>query len=88
MPAITDADRRAAQDLRVILADICGFWHQPGDDSPLCLALAKHRQDAEARLMDKLVPLFSPATPEPVPAQALLPRPAELLQAQVVKLSA
>lgn len=88
MTRITDADRHAAQELRVTLADICGFWHQPGDDSPLCLALAKHRQAAEERLADKLVPLFSaPATsPEPDAGSPLgpvaAPRPAE------VKLSA
>lgn len=63
MPAIIDADRRAAQDLRVVLADICGFWHQLGDDSPLCLALARHRQEAEVRMTDKLVPLFTAAMP-------------------------
>lgn len=88
MPAITDADRRAAQELRVILADICGFWHQLGDDSPLCLALAKHRQDAETSLMDKLVPLFPAATSDQVSAQTVRLRPAALPCAAEVKLSA
>jgi hypothetical protein len=64
MTRITDADRHAAQELRVVLADISGFWHQPGDDSPLCLALAKHRQAAEERLTDKLVPLFPASVAE------------------------
>jgi hypothetical protein len=59
MTRITDADRQAAHDLRVILADICGFWHPVGDESPLCVALAEHRRAAEQRLADKLVPLFS-----------------------------
>jgi hypothetical protein len=51
---ITDADREAANALRVILADICGFWHKPGDDSPLCIALARHREEAETRLAAKI----------------------------------
>ena len=50
---IIDADREAANALRVVLADIGGFWHKPGDDSPLCLALARHREEAEARLAEK-----------------------------------
>jgi hypothetical protein len=54
---ITDADREAANALRVILADICGFWHSPGDDSPLCQALAQHREAAEARLAATTVPM-------------------------------
>lgn len=85
MPAITDADRLAAQNLRVILADVCGFWHQLDDESPLCQALARHRQEAEARLMDKLVPLFPVAGAEetaPPPARpwppAALPRTVKL----------
>lgn len=59
MTRITDADRHAAQELRVILADISGFWHLPGEESPLLLALARHRQAAEQQMMEKLVPLFS-----------------------------
>lgn len=82
MSRITDADRQAAQELRVILADISGFWHQPGDDSPLCLALARHRQAAEQRLSDKLVPLF----PVPVADRSL--RPAAERRTRAVKLSA
>lgn len=89
MPAIIDADRRAAQDLRVVLADICGFWHQLGDDSPLCLALARHRQEAEARMTDKLVPLFPAAAavedaPNPERGRPLRKRPCD----DGVKLSA
>ena len=57
---ITDADRQAALSLRVILADTCGFWHPIGDDSPLCVALARHRIQAEQRLIEKIVPLPSP----------------------------
>lgn len=86
MTRITDADRAAAQELRVILADICGFWHQPGDNSPICLALARHRQAAEARTMNKLVPLF------PAPASAaeadLSLRPAARPSRGAIKLSA
>lgn len=55
--SITDADREAAKALRVILADISGYWHKPGDDSPLCQALAQHREAAEACLATKLTPL-------------------------------
>lgn len=54
---ITEADREAANALRAILADICGFWHSPGDDSPLCLALARHRVEAEQRTAEKLAPI-------------------------------
>lgn len=53
MHRITDVDRAAAEELRVLLADISGFWHRAGDDSPLCIALARHRADAERRLMEK-----------------------------------
>jgi len=54
---IIDADREAAKALRAILADICGFWHKPGDDSPLCLARARHRVEAEQRTAEKLAPI-------------------------------
>lgn len=64
MVTITDADRQAAQNLRIILADISGFWHQVGDDSPLCLALARHRREAERRLIEKIVPLPAPRVAE------------------------
>ncbi len=64
---ITDADRKAANDLRVILADICGFWHKLGDDSPLCLALSRHRVEAEQRTAEKLAPITKViATPHQV----------------------
>lgn len=62
---ITDADREAANALRVALADISGFWHAPGDDSPLCQALAQHREAAEARLAARLaMTLSKPAASE------------------------
>lgn len=48
---ITDADREAAQSLRIELADLSGFWHSPGDDGPLCASLARHRIEAEARIL-------------------------------------
>ncbi|MBB3939764.1 hypothetical protein GGR39_001404 [Novosphingobium fluoreni] len=48
MPTVTETDRRAAEDLRAHLADLTGFWHAPGDLSPICLALAAHREMAEA----------------------------------------
>lgn len=88
MTRITEADRQAAQELRVILADICGFWHQPGDDSPLCLALAKHRQAAEERLAEKLVPLFSASAAGPEPDTGAPPRPVAASRTAKVKLSA
>lgn len=50
---ISKADREAAEMLRVILADVSGFWHKPGDDGPLCIALARHRIQAEQRLVEK-----------------------------------
>lgn len=57
MYEITDADREAAERLRIVLADICGFWHQAGDASPLCIALARHRAEAEERMVATIVPL-------------------------------
>jgi hypothetical protein len=57
---ITDADREAANALRVALADICGFWHSPGDDSPICQALARHRIEAERRTAEQLKPIVAP----------------------------
>jgi hypothetical protein len=86
MTRITDADRHAAQELRVILADISGFWHVPGDEGPLCLALARHRQAAEARLADKLVPLF--AVPGAEVTAERPARPARTARVAQVKLSA
>lgn len=66
MHAITEADREAANLLREILADISGFWHHTGDDSPLCQALMRHRIEAEQRLADKLAPFvtLAPAAKE------------------------
>lgn len=80
MTRVTDADRHAAQELRVILADISGFWHVPSDDSPLLLALARHRQAAEARMAEKLIPLFPAAGvhAEAERRRAVSPRPAEV----------
>ncbi len=54
MIPITDADRQAAEALRVVLANITGFWHKPGDDSPICQAMARHREDAEIRLAQEI----------------------------------
>lgn len=51
---IIDADREAAETLRVLLADICGFWHVPGDEGPLTIALARHRIAAEQRTAERL----------------------------------
>jgi hypothetical protein len=63
MQGITDADRDAARMLRETLADLSGFWHKPGDDSALCTALARHRIEAEQRLIEKLTPFLSSAVP-------------------------
>jgi hypothetical protein len=52
----TDHDRQAAEELRVTLANLTGFWHQPGDDGPLCQALTRYREECERRLLDKLLP--------------------------------
>lgn len=66
MPQITDADREAAQSLRVALADLSGFWFKADDDSALCAALAQHRIDAEQELALSLKPIddhvFGPKT--------------------------
>jgi len=66
---ITDDDREAANALRVVLADICGFWHKPGDDSPLCLALARHRLEAERRTGEKLTPITLALAPAHLPIE-------------------
>lgn len=52
MGKVTDADREAAKALRDILAEVSGFWHNCGDESVLCLALARHRAEAERRALD------------------------------------
>lgn len=54
MIAVTDADRIAAEELRRALADVSGFWHLPGDDGPLCLALARHRERTELQLLQRM----------------------------------
>lgn len=55
MGKVTDADREAAKALRDILAEASGFWHNCGDDSMLCLALARHRVEAEKRALDRSI---------------------------------
>lgn len=55
MGEITDADREAAKQLRVILADVCGFWHNSGDEGALCLAFASHRIETESRMLESAV---------------------------------
>lgn len=61
MHGITDADREAANALREVLANVSGFWHNSHDDSALCRALARHRAEAEERLLNKLTPLMKAA---------------------------
>lgn len=54
MHDVTDVDRRAAEELRALLADVSGFWHVPGDDGPLCVAMARHREMCELRLLQSM----------------------------------
>jgi len=54
MHAVEDMDREAAEELRILLADISGFWHRPGDTGPICAALARHRHLAEQRLLQQM----------------------------------
>lgn len=56
-PEITGADRAAAQALRIVLADLSGFWFKADDDSALCAALARHRIETEQRLGRSLKPI-------------------------------
>lgn len=51
---VNDADRKAAEELRAALAGVSGFWHVPGDDGLLCLALARHREQSELQLLEKM----------------------------------
>ena len=53
MHLVTPADRDAAMALRDALADISGFWHRLDDEGPLCQAIARHRIEAEQRLMNQ-----------------------------------
>lgn len=53
MGKVTEADREAAKALRDILAEVSGFWHTCGDESALCLALARHRIEAERRVSER-----------------------------------
>ena len=78
MDAVTDMDREAAEELRVLLAGMSGFWHKPGDAGPLCVALARHRQACEERLLEKIsrLPVNSaaPATADPsTPERSVAP---------------
>lgn len=62
---VTDTDRIAAEELRALLADVSGFWHVPGDDGPLCRALARHRERSELQLLERMGrPAAWSATPE------------------------
>jgi len=70
MIAVTDADRKAAGELRAILADLSGFWHRPDDDGPLCMALAKHREQVETQLLEKV---SSTAVRPPIAETACMP---------------
>jgi hypothetical protein len=54
MISVTEADRKAAEELRAVLADASGFWHLPGDDGPLCIALAQHRERTELHLLTRM----------------------------------
>lgn len=56
MQAVTPADREAALALREALADISGFWYRLDDDGPLCQAIARHRVQAEQRLLRQAFP--------------------------------
>jgi hypothetical protein len=61
MYAVTDADRKAAEELRVLLADVSGFWHVPGDMGPICVAMARHREASERQLLGRTGQAESPA---------------------------
>ncbi|MET1754819.1 hypothetical protein ABVV53_05005 [Novosphingobium sp. RD2P27] len=54
MHAVTEVDREAAEELRVLLADLSGFWYNPDDTGPLCAALARHRVQSELRMLEKI----------------------------------
>lgn len=71
MHLVTPADRDAAMALRDALADISGFWHRLDDEGPLCQAIARHRIEAEQRLIHQAYPaaqnpcaLFGGAKPD------------------------
>ena len=63
MCEVNEADRQAARDLRELLADLSGFWYRIDDEGPLCEALARHRTEAEQRLISKLTPVGHDAAP-------------------------
>ncbi|MBV1686124.1 hypothetical protein KRR38_30065 [Novosphingobium sp. G106] len=81
---MTDADREAANALREILADISGFWHRAGDDSPLCQAMARHRMEAEHRLADKLAPFVT--VPPPAKAAPAYEQTVRSVQQEMISL--
>ena len=77
MQEVTEADRQAARDLRELLADLSGFWYRIDDDGPLCAALARHRMEAEQRLIAKLTPVgndIAPASDKDAQSRALMVR--------------
>jgi hypothetical protein len=84
MQRITDADREAAKALRETLADASGFWFRHGDDGPLCAALARHRAEAERRLLQDLVSSMKKAAPS-VNVQNGVSRIANDLEAKSVR---
>lgn len=69
MSVVTDADRKAAEELRELLADMSGFWFCPGDTGPLCAALARHRETSELRLLEKI----SHSSVRALPAERMQP---------------
>lgn len=69
MSAVTDVDRKAAEELRVLLADLSGFWFCPSDTGPLCAALARHRETSELKLLEKI----SHSSVRALPAERMQP---------------
>lgn len=56
MQVVTPADREAARALREALADVSGFWYRLDDEGPLCQAIARHRIQAEQRVLRQAFP--------------------------------
>ena len=82
MSSVTDLDRRAAEELRAVLADLSGFWFCPGDTGPLCAALARHREASELKLLEKIshssvraLPAERMQTEMPLPYENRVARP-------------
>jgi hypothetical protein len=81
MSAVMDIDRKAAEELRVLLADVSGFWFSPADTGPLVAAFARHRETCELKLLEKI----SHSSVRALPAERMQPEVAPAYDSRMVR---